>query len=223
MRTARTRLAAIAAVAALGIAVAASETSASARASSVPPADGPLGAGCADFPLDGTADAGAATAAAGIADLSTFAGALDEAGLSAALDLEGPFTVFVPSNSAFEKIPQNVLDSIIADAGLLNSILIYHVVSGRALAPADLVAAATAETAHGATVAISQDGETIVINGGEAAVVCGGIPVANGYVYVIDSVLQPPSGEVGADGSTSVASSTPGSTPDVTAVANSTP
>lgn len=219
MTTRRTRFAAFAAVAALGIAVAASETSASSRVSSVPPPAEPVGAGCADIPTDGATDAGVATAAAGFPDLSTFVSALDEAGLGAALDLEGPFTVFVPNNAAFEKIPQNVLDSIIADAALLNSILVYHVVSGDALAPADLVAAGTAETAHGAALTIAQEGEAIVINGGEATVVCGGIPVANGFVYVIDSVLQPPSDDVGADGSTSVASSAP----DATAVANSTP
>lgn len=219
MRTSRTRLAAVAAIAVLGIGVAAGETSASGRASTVPPAEGPVGAACADIPTDGAAEAGAATAIAGIPDLSTFALALDEAGLSAALDLEGPFTVFVPNDAAFAKIPQNVLDSIIADSALLNSILVYHVVSGAALAPADLVMAGSVETAHGAPLAVTQDGETIAINGGEATVLCGGIAVANGYVYVIDSVLQPPSGDVGADGSTSVASSAP----DATAVANSTP
>ena len=63
---------------------------------------------------------------------------------------------------------------------------------------------------------ITQEGDVISINGGEATVVCGGIPVANGYLYIIDSVLQPPSSDVGADGSTSSPSS---SGPDVTAVA----
>ena len=128
---------------------------------------------------------------------------------------EGPFTVFVPNNAAFEKIPQNVIDSILADADLLNSILTYHVVSGQAVAPADLVAAGSIETAGGAVLEITQEGDVISINGGEATVVCGGIPVANGYLYIIDTVLQPPSSDVGADGSTSVASSGP----DVTAVA----
>jgi hypothetical protein len=49
--------------------------------------------------------------------------------------------------------------------------------------------------------------------------VCGGIPVANGFIYIIDSVLQPPSSDLGADGSTSVASSGPdGSTPGSSSV-----
>ena len=78
------------------------------------------------------------------------------------------------------------------------------------------MAAGSVETADGAVLEITQEGDVISINGGEATVVCGGIPVANGYLYIIDSVLQPPSSDVGADGSTSGPSS---SGPDVTAVA----
>jgi transforming growth factor-beta-induced protein len=222
MRTSRTRFTAIVAVAALGTAVAASVATASEGVFSTRPAATPVGAGCADIPSEGEASiAGMAddrvgTAAANNPDLSMFVGAVDEAGLAAALDLEGPFAVFVPNNAAFEKIPQNVIDSILADADLLNSILTYHLVSGAALAPPGLVAAGSIETANGAVLEVTQEGDAISINGGEATVVCGGIPVANGYVYIIDSVLQPPSSDVGADGSTSSPSS---SGPDVTAVA----
>jgi uncharacterized surface protein with fasciclin (FAS1) repeats len=217
----RTRVAALAAVAVLGVAFAATETSASGRDAVRSPVAAPVGPGCADVPSEGEAsiagmaDDRAATAAANNPDLSMFVGAVDAASLTAALDGEGPFTVFVPNNAAFEKIPQNVIDSILADSDLLNSILTYHIVSGEAVAPADLVAAGSIETANGALLEITQEGDTISINGGEATVVCGGIPVANGYLYIIDSVLQPPSSDVGADGSTSVASSGP----NVTAVA----
>jgi uncharacterized surface protein with fasciclin (FAS1) repeats len=214
--------AALAAVAAVGTAVAAGMVSAS--TSSFTPswaAAAPVGAGCAEIPSEGEAsvagmaDDRAATAAANNPELSMFVGAVDEAGLAAALDGEGPFTVFVPNNAAFEKIPQNVIDSILADSDLLNSILTYHIVSGDALAPADLVAAGSVESANGAVLEITQEGDTVSINGGEATVVCGGIQVANGYLYIIDSVLQPPSSDVGADGSTSSPSS---SGPGVTAV-----
>lgn len=226
MGTRRTRLAALATVAALGVALAATETSAY-EAVATHPAAAPVGAGCADIPSDGEAsisgmaDDPAGTAAANNPDLSTFVGAVEEAGLATALDLEGPFTVFVPNNAAFEKIPQNVIDSILADSDLLNSILTYHVVSGQGLAAADLVAAAEVETAGGALLQVTQEGEAITINGGEATVVCGGIPVANGYLYIVDSVLQPASSDVGADGSTSSPSSSgPSSSgPEVTAVA----
>ena len=214
MSTRRIRLAAVATAATLGIAFVATETSAS-GAAAVRPTAAPVGTGCADIPSEGEAsiagmaDDRAATAAANNPDLSMFVGAVDAAGLTAALDGEGPFTLFVPNDAAFEKIPQNVIDSILADADLLNSILTYHIVSGEAVAPADLVAAGSIETANGGQLQITQEGDTISINGGEATVLCGGIPVANGYIYIIDSVLQPPSGDVGADGSTSVASSGP--------------
>jgi transforming growth factor-beta-induced protein len=220
MSTRRIRLAAVAAAATLGIAFVATGTSAS-GAATVRSAAAPVGTGCADIPSEGEAsiagmaDDRAATAAANNPDLSMFVGAVEAAGLTAALDGEGPFTLFVPNNAAFEKIPQNVIDSILADSDLLNSILTYHVVSGEAVAPANLVAAGSIETANGAQLQITQEGDTISINGGEATVVCGSIPVANGFIYIIDTVLQPPSSDVGADGSTSVASSGP----DVTAVA----
>jgi uncharacterized surface protein with fasciclin (FAS1) repeats len=126
--------------------------------------------------------------------------------------------LFVPNNAAFEKIPQNVIDSILADSDLLNSIITYHVVSGEAVAPADLVAGGSIETANGGQLQITQEGDTISINGGEATVVCGGIPVANGFIYIVDTVLQPPSSDLAADGSTSVASSLL-LAPDITAVA----
>jgi uncharacterized surface protein with fasciclin (FAS1) repeats len=218
MSTRRIRLAAVATAATLGIAFVATGTSAS---GAVRPTAAPVGTGCADIPSEGDAsivgmaDDRAATAAANNPDLSMFVSAVDAAGLTAALDGEGPFTLFVPNDAAFAKIPQNVIDSILADADLLNSILTYHIVSGEAVAPADLVAAGSIETANGGQLQITQEGDTISINGGEATVLCGGIPVANGYIYIIDSVLQPPSSDVGADGSTSVASSGP----DVTAVA----
>jgi uncharacterized surface protein with fasciclin (FAS1) repeats len=219
MSTRGIRLAAVATAAAVGVAFAAAGASVW-GAGAARPAAAPVGAGCADIPSEGEAsiagmaDDRAATAAANNPDLSMFVAAVDAAGLTAALDGEGPFTVFVPNNAAFEKIPQNVIDSILADSDLLNSILTYHVVSGQALAPTDLVAAGTIDTAGG-QLQITQEGDAISINGGEAMVVCGGIPVANGFIYIIDSVLQPPSSDVGADGSTSVASSGP----DVTAVA----
>jgi uncharacterized surface protein with fasciclin (FAS1) repeats len=223
MSTTRIRLAAVVTAATLGIAVVATGTSVSGSAT-VRPAAAPVGTGCADIPSEGEAsiagmaDDRAATAAANNPDLSMFVSAVDAAGLTAALDGEGPFTLFVPNNAAFEKIPQNVIDSILADSDLLNSIITYHVVSGEAVAPADLVAGGSIETANGGQLQITQEGDTISINGGEATVVCGGIPVANGFIYIVDTVLQPPSSDLAADGSTSVASSLL-LAPDITAVA----
>lgn len=234
MSTRRTRVAALAAVAALGVVVAATQTSAAdGGAAAARRVATPVGPGCDAVPTEGEgsfagmADDPAGTAASNNPELSTLVSAVEAAGLTAALNGEGPFTVFAPNNAAFEQIPANVLDSILADNDLLTSILTYHVVTGQSLAPADLAAASPIQTANGATLEVSQDGETITINGDEAVVVCAGIPVDNGTVYIIDSVLQPPSDDLAGVGATTIIdgsvvvidSSVPTSGPDVTAVA----
>ncbi|CAN5820633.1 hypothetical protein BH24ACT5_BH24ACT5_21470 [soil metagenome] len=181
----------------------------------------PTGPACADLPtegagsLEGMAVDPAATAASNNPELSTLVAAVDAAGLVDTLNGDGPFTIFAPSNAAFEKIPANVLDSILAQDDVLSSILTYHVISGQALSGADLAAAGTEVTVNGAELTFTLDGDSLLINNGAATVVCAGIPVANGIVHIIDSVLQPPSDDIGNDGSSSV----PNSGPVVTAVA----
>jgi uncharacterized surface protein with fasciclin (FAS1) repeats len=180
----------------------------------------PSGPACADIPTDGEgsvvgmSDDPAGTAAANNPELSTLVAAVDAAGLTDTLNGAGPFTIFAPNNAAFEKIPTNVLDSILADTELLTSILTYHVVSGEALDMAALAEGGTATTVNGAELQLALAGDALMINGDEAVVVCADIPVANGVVHIIDTVLQPPSDDVGMDGS-----SVPSSGPDVTAVA----
>jgi uncharacterized surface protein with fasciclin (FAS1) repeats len=234
MSTRRTCVAALAAVAALGVVVSATQTSAAhGGAAAARRVAVPVGPGCDAVPTEGEgsfagmADDRAGVAAANNPELSTLVGAVEAAALTDALNGEGPFTIFAPNNAAFEQIPANVLDSILADNDLLTSILTFHVVTGQSLAPADLVAASPIQTASGATLELALDGETITINGDESTVVCGPIPVANGTVYIIDSVLQPPSDDLGAGGATTIIdgsvvvidSSVPTSGPDVTAVA----
>ena len=180
----------------------------------------PTGPGCADVPaegdgsFEGMADDPAATAAANNPDLSTLVAAVDAAGLTDTLNGGGPFTIIAPNNAAFDKIPTNVLDSILADSDLLTSILTYLVISGEALSAADLAEGGTAVTVNGAELTFALDRDTLTINGDEATVVCADIPVGNGIVQIVDSVLQPPSDDLGIDGS-----SVPSSAPDVTAVA----
>jgi len=242
MRTRPTRTRALAAVIALSVVVVAcgddDDDSPPADTSADAPADteasgtgttaagwrsaprGPAGPACGDIPedgegsLDGMADDPAGTAAANNPALSTLVAAVDAAGLTDTLNGAGPFTIIAPVNAAFEKIPTNVLDSILADSELLTSILTYHVIDGEALSAADLAAGGTAVTVNGAELTFALDGDTLTINGDEATVVCADIPVGNGVVQLVDSVLQPPSDDLGMDGS-----SVPSSGPDVTAVA----
>lgn len=140
-------------------------------------------------------------------ELSTLSAAIDASGLGDQLE-DGPFTIFAPSNGAFEAIPENVFDSIVADLDLLSSILGYHVVVGDAFSADELVAAGTVDTASG-PIDITVDGETLVVNA--ANVTCAGILTADATIYVIDQLLQPTSSD-GTTGASSVpVSSVPGS------------
>ena len=158
-------------------------------------------AAVADLPIDEAADV--------LSELSTMSAAISATDLSTQLADDGPFTIFAPSNDAFTQIPENVWDSIIADPELLSSILGYHVVVGDALGAADLIAAGSVETLSG-NLEISADGESIVVNGGEAAVTCAGIQTANATIFVVDHVLQPVSNEISGGGECP-GSSVPGS------------
>ena len=149
-------------------------------------------------------------AAGELSELTTLTAAVSATDLSMQLADDGPYTVFAPSNDAFAEINENVWDSIIADPELLSSILGYHIVVGEALSADELEAAGTVETLSG-TLEISVDGDTIVVNGGEATVTCAGIVTANATIYVIDRVLQPATSDLAAGGSSVPGSSTPGS------------
>ena len=71
-------------------------------------------------------------------NFSTLVTALDAAGLVEALEGEGPFTVFAPTNDAFAALPEGTLDALLADVPALTDVLLYHVAEGEAMA-ADVV------------------------------------------------------------------------------------
>ena len=159
------------------------------------------GPSCAAVPtegegsFEGMADDPVATAAANNPQLSTLALAVEAAGLTDTLNGEGPYTVFAPSNSAFDKIPPADLEGVLADpGGVLTDVLTLHVISGQQLSTSDLVAAGTIDTLGG-TLAIDQFGDRVTVDAGSgpAVVVCGDIQTANATVHIIDSVLLPSS------------------------------
>jgi len=100
----------------------------------------------------------------------------------------GQFTVFAPTDAAFSKLPASTIDELKTNSDLLKSILTYHVVPGQ-LSP-DKVDGSHA-TVQGASVKVTGTGNGIKAN--NAGVVCGGVPTANAQVYMIDTVLMPPS------------------------------
>ena len=158
---------------------------------------GPYGPLCAAVPADGEgsvsgmADDPVGTAASNNPLLTTLVAAVTAAGLGDTLNGAGPYTVFAPVNSAFDKIDPATLESVLADTDTLTSILTYHVLAEQ-LSAADLVAGGTFATVSGAELTVAQVGETLVINGGAAAVQCADVPTANATVFLIDTVLMPP-------------------------------
>ena len=99
----------------------------------------------------------------------------------------GEFTVFAPTDDAFAKIDPATIEKLKTDSDLLTSILTYHVVSGQA-SPAQVVG--THKTVQGADVTVTGMGSNLKVN--DASVVCGGVSTANAQVYMIDTVLMPP-------------------------------
>lgn len=120
---------------------------------------------------------------------STLVAAVKAAGLVDTLSGTGPFTVFAPTNAAFDKLPAGTLDSLLKDPAKLKEILTYHVVSGNVKA-ADVVKLTKATTVEGKDVTITVDGSSVKVN--DANVIKTDISTSNGTIHVIDTVLLPP-------------------------------
>ena len=118
-------------------------------------------------------------------NLSTLAGALQDAGLADTLGSDdATFTVFAPTNSAFENIDA---DELTGDGDLLSEVLTYHVVPGQAIASGDIQDGQTVETLEGETLEFSVSNGTVQVNG--ATVTTADVEASNGVVHVVDGVL----------------------------------
>ena len=124
-------------------------------------------------------------------DFSTLVTALKAAELVDTLSGPGPFTVFAPTNAAFEKLPAGTLDKLLADPkGALTDVLKLHVISGSVDAAAATAAAGTEVETLGGKVAVAKDGEALTIGG--AKIVTTDIKASNGIIHVIDAVITAP-------------------------------
>jgi len=207
----------LAAIAALGFSACSSNTSQSAQQTSASPAmtvaapastnatAGPatnlIGSGCANYaaqhpsgPASVTGMAGdpVATAASNNPMLSTLTAALSGK-LNAGVNLvdtlnSGQYTVFAPTNAAFDKLPGSTIDELKTNADMLKSILAYHVVQGQ---ESPITVGGTHKTLQGTDVTVTGQGNGLKV--GDAGLVCGGVRTANATVYMIDTVLTPPS------------------------------
>ena len=129
--------------------------------------------------------------AAGSGDFDTLEAALEAAGLTATLEGDGPFTVFAPTDAAFDALPAGTLDALLLpeNQDQLIDILTYHVV-GDDLSAIDVTSAATITMINGETVDVTVDGSTVRIN--DAVITTTDIEASNGTIHVIDAVLLPP-------------------------------
>lgn len=123
-------------------------------------------------------------------NVSMFAAAVQTAGMELAFNANGPLTVFVPGNAAFEALPEPTRTALLADPVQLAQILQYHIVVDQA-DTAHLARLTHLETAAGEPVTV-----TLSVDGGlqvdEAQIVYADLPAANGVIHVINRILTPP-------------------------------
>jgi uncharacterized surface protein with fasciclin (FAS1) repeats len=121
---------------------------------------------------------------------TTLLQALDAAGLTAALEGAGPFTIFAPTDAAFAGLPNGALDQLLANpSGQLTQILLFHVLPG-SVGSADIDNGMQATTQQGKAVGFEVSGSSIKVNG--ANVTAPDIVASNGVIHAIDTVILPP-------------------------------
>lgn len=137
-------------------------------------------------------------------DHTTLVAAVKAADLVETLKGKGPFTVFAPTNAAFDKIPKATLETLMKPESkkALAGILTYHVVAGKqdaasiAKAIEEGKGKATFKTVAGGTLTATMEGGKVVLTdekGGKSTVTIADVMQSNGVIHVVDSVLMPKS------------------------------
>ena len=123
-------------------------------------------------------------------DHTTLVTAVKTAGLVETLSSDGPFTVFAPTNSAFDKLPKGTVEDLLKteNKDKLTSILTYHVVAGKYTSK-DLKDGMKLKTVAGKEITLKKNGNTWWVN--NAKIEIADVMDSNGVTYVIDSVLMP--------------------------------
>lgn len=136
------------------------------------------------------------------ADHTTLVAAVKAAGLVDTLNSAGPFTVFAPTNSAFDQLPAGTVDTLLKpeNKSMLTNVLTYHVVAGKydSKALAKLIkkgkGKAWLKTVSGGTLTAMMDGGNIVLRdakGGTSTVTTADVYQSNGVIHVVNAVLLP--------------------------------
>ena len=140
--------------------------------------------------------------AVGSKDHTTLVAAVKAAGLVETLQSAGPFTVFAPTNEAFNKLPKGTVETLVKpeNKATLTTILTYHVVAGKFNAKdiAKLIKAgngkAQLKTVQGGVLTASMEGKKLVLTdtkGGKSYVTIADVNQSNGVIHVIDTVVMP--------------------------------
>jgi len=129
--------------------------------------------------------------AMGSKDHSTLVAAVKQADLVTSLSNAGPFTVFAPTNAAFDQLPAGTVESLMKDEKKadLQDILQYHVTTS-SLKTEFLTDGMNIGMVNGGSVTVSVKDGKIMLNG--KATIIASVPASNGMVHVIDAVLIPP-------------------------------
>lgn len=140
--------------------------------------------------------------AVGSKDHTTLVAAVKAAGLVETLKSAGPFTVFAPTNAAFDKLPAGTVATLVKpeNKATLTAILTYHVVAGK-FSATDVVAAikagngtATLTTVQGGKLKASLKGSSVILTdekGGTSTVIVADLNATNGVIHVIETVVLP--------------------------------
>lgn len=127
--------------------------------------------------------------ASGNDNFETLVQAVTAANLAGTLSGAGPFTVFAPTDAAFDKLPAGALNGLLADQPALRDVLTYHVVQGE-LTAAALQGRSYVTALNGDRIPVRvMDGKVMV---GNAMVVMADVDASNGVIHAIDGVLMPP-------------------------------
>ena len=137
------------------------------------------------------------------ADHTTLVAAVKAAGLVDTLKGKGPFTVFAPTNAAFDKLPQGTVETLLKpeNKGMLTKVLTYHVVAGKydAKTLMKLIkkgnGSATLTTVSGGRLVARMNGMNGITltdeAGGQSNVTTADVIQSNGVIHVVDTVLMP--------------------------------
>jgi uncharacterized surface protein with fasciclin (FAS1) repeats len=135
-------------------------------------------------------------------DHTTLVAAVKAAGLVETLEGDGPFTVFAPTNEAFDKLPAGTVPTLLKpeNKAMLTKVLTYHVVAGR-LSAAELMAKVKAgmgkaelTTVSGGKLEVMQDGKKLYLvdeKGGKSWITIADVFQKNGVIHVVNTVLMP--------------------------------